>query len=332
MDSKEIFWQEQEEIKGWNGVEGLEAKLFPRRQESAGRTEKRWIFRGERLIEKLEQQYFPKNEHPTSSVLQEDNENEEYLETHLKRVFRLYGVEDRDKRKSERELVRTFQRKAALYLEREPDKDDILEWLAIMRHRGAPTRLLDWTYSFYVAVYFALNANKQGVVWALDTSKATAELMESKIPNKSRYEKLKKYFNRKSDVLCIRKMGDKLTDPAIGCYLIEAKPPLLCVYPVNPFRLNKRLTVQQGLFLMPGDITKSFADNLKATFGSSEKTKKYLLRVRIEPRTTKDRNEILRKLKDMNISNEALFPGLDGFARSVGEGLAYTRPPGDRQV
>ena len=80
---------------------------------------------------------------------------------------------------------------------------------------------------------------------------------------------------------------------------------------------------------MPGDITKSFVKNLTATFGGFKRTKKYLWRVKIIPNTKEDRNKILEKLKDMNISNEALFPGLDGFAKSVGEGLAYPRTLGD---
>lgn len=83
---------------------------------------------------------------------------------------------------------------------------------------------------------------------------------------------------------------------------------------------------------MPGDITKSFAQNLEATFKDFGGTEKHLQRVKIEPQTKGDRNEILRKLKNMNISNEALFPGLDGFARSVAESLAYPRPLGDREI
>jgi hypothetical protein len=79
---------------------------------------------------------------------------------------------------------------------------------------------------------------------------------------------------------------------------------------------------------MPGDIRKSFAENLIATFGSVAETKKCLWRVKIVAPTA-DRNEILKRLRDMGISNEALFPGLDGFARSVGEGLAYPREGDD---
>ncbi len=308
MSDKEVFWDEKGEIKDWDDVKALEEKLFPREQTSE--QTKKWIFRGERLIEN----------------------DEEYLMTHLEKAYRLYGVEgDDDKKNRERELIRTFQRKAALYLEREPDKDDILEWLAIMRHHGAQTRLLDWVYSFYIAVYFALAENKEGIVWALEASTInTPKLIKEKIENREtnqRYEYLEEYFQKKSDILGIRKGGDKLVDLAIASYLIENQFP--CVYPVNPFRLNKRLSVQQGLFLLPGDITKSFIENLTATFEGFEETKKYLWRVKITPNKEKDRNKIIEKLKDMNISNEALFPGLDGFAKSVGEGLAYPRTLGD---
>ncbi len=49
------------------------------------------------------------------------------------------------------DILREFQHKTGLYLERKPDKDDVLDGLALMRHYGAPTRPTDWTYSFSVA-------------------------------------------------------------------------------------------------------------------------------------------------------------------------------------
>jgi len=38
-----------------------------------------------------------------------------------------------------------------------------------MQHHGAPTRLLDFTYSFYIAAYFALEeSEKDCAIWALN--------------------------------------------------------------------------------------------------------------------------------------------------------------------
>jgi hypothetical protein len=41
-------------------------------------------------------------------------------------------------------------------------------------------------------------------------------------------------------------------------------PPLLFARPVNPYRLNERLTIQQGSFLAQGDIGTTFEENFEA--------------------------------------------------------------------
>lgn len=49
---------------------------------------------------------------------------------------------------------------------------DLLETAGLAQHYGIPTRLLDWTYDIYVALYFAfrgaLNKNTKLCVWALN--------------------------------------------------------------------------------------------------------------------------------------------------------------------
>jgi hypothetical protein len=84
------------------------------------------------------------------------------------KIFRLdlLAVED--------EIRSEFERRASQYSLEPVPKDD-WGWLFLMQHYGAPTRLLDWTDSALVALFFALNSDElypkdceDAVVWMLD--------------------------------------------------------------------------------------------------------------------------------------------------------------------
>ena len=67
------------------------------------------------------------------------------------------------------DLITKFKLNAPSLEPNLPDYDDNVSWLFLMQHHGLPTRLLDWTESILIALYFVAAENKSsdGELWAM---------------------------------------------------------------------------------------------------------------------------------------------------------------------
>jgi hypothetical protein len=228
------------------------------------------------------------------------------LETSLDRLST--GVEwkstsKRTKLDLEKGLLRKFMRHAQLYETRVPmpKDEDFLEWIALMRHYGAPTRLLDWTYSFWVALLFAClprtdPSASRSCVWAIDATwlkEASLErLRGSGRPDLVDVHEDDRHCRGEDTFEKLYRSGHRF------------------VLKQNCWRLNERLVAQQGVFLCPGDVECRFDENLKALephWGTVQQ-----LRI---PRWLQ--KKALIELRRMNVTEATLFPGLAGFAQSL---------------
>lgn len=136
----------------------------------------------------------------------------------------------------ERRLVREFKRHLHRYTSDLPDDNDDLRWLALMQHHGAPTRLLDFTYSFFVGLFFAIEAAKPSdhcALWAINHdwlwNKAKANLPEKTLE-------------------VLRSSGGK--DPEAIRDLFNNPRALLI--PVNPFKLDETRSAAGGFRSLAG--------------------------------------------------------------------------------
>lgn len=85
---------------------------------------------------------------------------------------------DEDLFRKERFLTNDFQARASIFNFPKPQLNDYANWLTIMQHYGLPTRLLDWSRSPLVALYFAVsdksNDENDACVWMLTPDELNA--------------------------------------------------------------------------------------------------------------------------------------------------------------
>jgi hypothetical protein len=156
-------------------------------------------------------------------------------------------------------IIQEFKTRAHHFIQSPPSDDEYIEWLSLIQHFGGPTRILDFTYSFYIASFFAMETSeKDACVWAITRTyieKRNIEQIDSELTTNDYWK------------LVTSHLRDNFYNDSTSPYA-EAKYKSF-VFHVRPPRLNERLAVQKGTFLFQCNLLESFESNLCKTLGFS---------------------------------------------------------------
>ena len=222
------------------------------------------------------------------------------LQSALRRMFQLQGVVDEAAALSiERSITEYFISQAHFY-GTHVDREPLTAW-PVMRHHGAPTRLLDWTSSLFVALYFACERafSEDGAIW-LFSRRALVDQLE--------WEAEQRGMNRDQYFDGWQRPGapNKPFVTGVPSHFVRT------FVQQSDFTLNQNILGSDEAAL--AETLDAFARRHRAPAGSRTPT---FYRKFIVPASAK--LWMLRALYDMNISAVTLFPGLDGLGRATRE-------------
>jgi hypothetical protein len=193
----------------------------------------------------------------------------------------------------EQSLLRNFRKYA--HARASNGVDSVWHWLALAQHHGLPTRLVDWTYSPFVALHFATanpaSYGNDGIVWCVNFVEAHGLLPK----------RLRQMLEREhSDALTVEMLGEL---DSLRAFDALARDPFVAF--LEPPSLDDRILNQFALF--------SIVSN--PALGLDEWIAEHADLVRRVVVPSELKWEVRDKLDQANINERTLFPGLDGLSR-----------------
>ncbi|HOC94250.1 MAG TPA: FRG domain-containing protein [bacterium] len=219
----------------------------------------------------------------------------------LTRILIKNKVNINDARVIENKLLEDFQTKRHLHENvcNKLNEKDLLAWWEIMQHYGAPTRLLDWTKSPYVALYFAVNdlSENDGVVYVLEVGHLN--WIQS--------------VRGQKDGADIRHVFEEIRKSIEGKDYKKSMVVIGSPTPTNRMQAQQSSLTLNTELLMPHDET---ADGIvfDGVHGGEGHT---LLQKTIIPSQLK--SVFMSELRNKGISADTMFPSIDGLGKASDE-------------
>ena len=194
----------------------------------------------------------------------------------------------------EAHLLRNFKKYA---LQTAVPTNSEWNWLAVAQHHGLPTRLLDWTYSPYVALHFATDDtekyDREGVIWAVNFVKVH-QLIPRKLRNLLERER--------SNAFTVEMLDEAASNLGVLQNLAREDFALFFETP----SLDARIVNQYALFSLMSPPEACLDDWLMSH--ASDLARRIIIPAELKW-------EARDKLDQANITERVLFPGLDGLSR-----------------
>ena len=226
-----------------------------------------------------------------------------FLCSSLYRFFDGHDVPVTSRTKIERLSIQEFRASHMRVVNQPPSGERIsmTDIMVRMQHYGCPTRLLDWTWSPYIAAYFALTDIKPtgGAIYGLNITKYQA-MIGPELP-------LDDY-----DYGLLTCLPDRILNRFLDS---KIRFPI----PINPTAYTGREFQQQSTFLVDLVLESTTEDIME------DLAPDYLYKINLSPEML---SNALEDLATMNIDGFHLFKGVEGCAKKAIDRLLGFEGPG----
>lgn len=214
------------------------------------------------------------------------------IERHINNTEKIKIFEDHS--------IDTFKNSLRIYSEKDHQPNSKLAWLAFMQHYGVPTRLLDFSTSPYIALYFAiesgsLSENECFSLFSIDYANLIKKSCAYVVSVNSNF----------------RKYGDNFFSQCeVAFEEIIDKNSYDVLWFVDPKYLNSRMEKQGGTFLMSGSFNKTIDELLELDIYKDVSMTNILIPKNLF-------TNIYALLRKMNIGPKSIYGDLFGLAKHI---------------